>query len=215
MELDYRKVEFSEEIILLLDAYVQNKWPLLLWQSHARSEARKAVVTNFCKVSKMISVSLNSHGMGLNMGKPIYCKGEEKKLIFKSSDLTGQGSDLKIKVPDDVRLYEEREVTRYPMYSNKKAFITVESGGTPFILKLNDISRTGCSVIVGASSIDKLSVGSSIVVKQIGSDFCYGLVSGTFKYLEQMPGGQLYKLGIRFDHQIGFANYYLTKTLEW
>lgn len=215
MELDYRKVEFSDEIILLLNAYVQNKWALLLWQSHARSEARRAVVTSFCSKTKMISVSLNSNGMSLNMNQPIYCKGEEKQLVFKSSNLTGQGSDLKIKVPDDVRLYEERDAIRYPMYSNKKAFITVDCNGSSYILKLNDISRTGCSVLVGASSINKLTVGGKITIKQIGSDFCHGIVSGSFMHLAQMPGGQLYKLGIQFDHQIGFANYYLTKTLEW
>lgn len=226
MDLDYRKVEFSEEIIHLLDAYVQNKWPLLLWQSHARSEARDAIVTQFDTPTKCISVTLNTHGMGLNFNAPIYCKGENKKLVFKSHNLSGQGNNLKIVVPDDARLLELRSNQRYEMFSNKKAFITVavsshyESKESSFVFKLNEISQAGCSVIMSSVNLKHFHVGDSLKLQQIGSDFVHGLVTAKVKYVQPLKGQgqteiQLFKVGIRFDKKISFANYYLTKNLEW
>ena len=226
MDVDYRKVEISEEIIHLLDAYVQNKWPLLLWQSHARSEARKAIITEFDIPSKCLSVTLNTQGMGLNFSQPIYCKGDEKKMVFKSINMTGQGNHLKLTLPDDVRLYESRSNQRYPMFANKKAFITVaisshyESKESSFIFKLNEISQAGCSVIMNSGNLMHFQVGSSLKLLQIGSDFVHGVVTAKVKYLQPMASKgqteiQLYKVGIRFDKKISFTNYYLTKNLEW
>lgn len=226
MDVDYRKVEFSEEIIHLLDAYVQNKWPLLLWQSHARSEARNAIVTDFDIPTKSISVTLNTQGMKLNLSQPIYCRGDEKKMVFKSMNLTGQGNTLKISLPEDIRLYEGRSNQRYPMFANKKAFITVavsshyESKESSFVFKLNEISQAGCSVVMSSGNLVHFQVGSSLKLLQVGSDFVHGLVSAKVKYLQPMASKgqteiQLYKVGIRFDKKISFANYYLTKNLEW
>lgn len=226
MDVDYRKVEFTEEIIHLLDAYVQNKWPLLLWQSHARNEARNAIVSDFDIPTKSISVTLNTQGMGLNFSQPLYCKGDEKRMVFKSINITGQGNNLKITVPDDIRLYESRSNHRYPMFSNKKAFITVavsshyESKESSFVFKLNEISQSGCSVIMSSGNLIHFQVGSALKLLQVGSDFVNGLVTAKVKYLQPLASKgqteiQLYKVGIRFDKKISFSNYYLTKNLEW
>lgn len=226
MDVDYRKVEFSEEIIHLLDAYVQNKWPLLLWQTHARSEARNGVITSFDISGKTISVSINTQGMALNFTQPIFCKGDEKKMVFKSLNMTGQGNNLKISIPDEVRLFEGRSNQRYQMFANKKAFVTMavsshyESKESSFVFKLNEISQAGCSVIMSSGNLVHFQVGSSLKLLQIGSDFVHGLITAKVKYLQPLGSKgqteiQLYKVGIRFDKKISFANYYLTKNLEW
>ena len=57
MDVSYRKVEFTEEIVLLLNNYVQQQWPILMWQAHAKKAARHGIITEFFPAKKSIKLS--------------------------------------------------------------------------------------------------------------------------------------------------------------
>lgn len=226
MELAYRKVEFNEEIIQLLQTYVQNKWTLLLWQSHERNSARHVHVLSVNAPRKQIQVSFNGPSPKLDAAKNIYCHGEEKKLVFKTLSVdTGVNPTLQIQ--EELRLVELRKNARFDMFANKNAFMTLmvlshyESKETSFVLKMNDISVLGASVITHSRNLMHFTVGQQVKVTQIGSDVANFPIDAEVMHIMPIrpnPGKtevQLYKVGLRFTKKINFYSFFLTRHLEW
>lgn len=226
MEQLFRKVEFNEEIILLLNNYVQNKWPLLLWQSEARNAARHGIISDFHIPQKQIQIVLSDQQHRMNGKESIYCKGDEKKLVFKSEHHLASGPLLTLRIPDDIRLQETRTDPRYDLFANKKAFLTVavmshyESKESSFVLKMIDVSTMGCSVVMHTTNLKHFREGEKVKVTQVGSDIVNIPFEATIKHIcpiKSKGAGsiQLYKVGMSFSHRINFYNYFITRHLEW
>lgn len=226
MEQLFRKVEFNEEVILLLNNYVQNKWPLIIWQTDARHAAREAIITDINIPQKQISVVVSDHQHKLDLKKVIFCKGDEKKLVFKSFHQGENGSQLTLQIPDDIRLHESRLDPRFDLFTNKKAFMTVsmmshyESKESSFVLKMIDVSTKGCSLVMHSTNLKHFREGEKVKVTQIGSDIVNipfeATITHIFPIKSKGTGSiQLYKLGLSFSKKIVFYNYFLTRHLEW
>jgi hypothetical protein len=225
MNMSYRKVEFTPEIIFLLNNYVQNKWPLLLWQSFSRHDPREATILEVNTQKKSIVVSPTNNTSILDPNAVLYCHGKEKMMVFKTLNMGLERGVLSVGLPNDIRLQELRANQRYEMYSNKKAFISVtvsshyESKESSYVLRLNDISTTGASIRTHSSNTKHFSIGMNIKVTQIGSDFIHGGMSATVLDIRPVEAKaptevQLYRIGLKFERPIEFYMYYLTKTLQ-
>ncbi|MBA2406219.1 MAG: PilZ domain-containing protein [Bdellovibrionales bacterium] len=225
METSYRKAQFDEEMILLLNDYVHHEWPILLWQAHAKKESRPGIMIEFQPTKKTIRLSFKQGVQGIDINKPLYCKGDEKKIVFKSFSFGNDHNSIKLGIPNDVRLQEHRTNKRYDMTSNKNAFITFsilshyQSKASSFVLKLKDISENGCSVLMHSSNLKNFKEGDNLKVTQIGSDQVYIPFNATIRHIvpvktKSQVEVQLYKVGLKFEQSLFFYNYYLTRHLE-
>jgi hypothetical protein len=225
MDVSYRKVEFTEEIVLLLHSYVQKQWPILLWQAHAKQNARHGIITEFVPAKKSIKLSFTDGLSDMDFKQTLYCKGEEKKIVFKTLSIANDHNSVKVTVPNDLRLQELRTNKRYEMFSNKNAFLTVtipshyDSKESSFVFKLHDISEDGCSILMHSSKLKFFKEGDVLKVTQIGSDIVYIPFSATIMHIAPVKGkGQsdvlLYKVGVNFEQALFFYNYYLTRHLD-
>ena len=226
MIANYRQVTFSEEVVLLLNTYVQKQWPVLLWQAHAKHAAKHGTVSDFHVVKKSIKVTFEDGITGLDLKQPVYCKGDEKKMVFKSFGIGNDHNSVKIGIPTDVRLVELRTVKRYDMSANKNAFLTVsilshyDSKASSFVFKIQDISENGCSLMMHSSNLKFFREGDNLKVTQIGSDIVYIPFSAKIMHIQPIAKKgqaevQLYKVGLQFEQALFFYNYYLTRHLEY
>jgi hypothetical protein len=225
MDVSYRKVEFTEEIVLLLQNYVQKQWPILLWQAHAKQAARNGMISEFNPATKSIRLSFADGVSGLDFKQTLYCKGEAKKIVFKTQSIGNDHNSVKVNVPNDLRLQEMRTNKRYEMFSNKNALLTVtipshyDSKESSFVFKLHDISEDGCSILMHSSKLKFFKVADILKVTQIGSDVVYIPFSATIMHIAPVKGKgqsdvQLYKVGLNFEQALFFYNYYLTRYLD-
>jgi hypothetical protein len=226
MNLSYRQEDFSNEVVLLLQKIVKSKQPLLLWQAHAKSKAQAGIAIDLDTTKKTLDLSFSKQMSELDLTQPIYCKGDQKQIVFKSTSFECERSNLRLTIPNDIRLQELREAKRFEVYNNKKAFITVtipshyESKVSSYIFKLNEVSEYGCSVLMHSSSLKQFHVGDNLKLTAIGSDVVYIPFKAQIKYITPMGQKgqaevQLYKVGMQFEDKLNFYSYYLTRHLKY
>lgn len=222
----YRNEELSDEVILLLQSIASDRGSLLLWQSHAKSKAQKGVVTGYETTKKTLQLNFSKKPEELDPSRPIYCKGDQKNIVFKSHQFECTSNILKLTVPNDIRLQELRSTKRFEVYTNKKAFLTVtipshyDSKESSFIFKLQEISEHGCSVFMHSSSLKNFHVGDVIKLTALGSDVIHIPFKAKIKYVTPVSQKgqaevQLYKVGMSFEEALTFFNYYLTRHLNY
>jgi hypothetical protein len=226
MNLSYRQEDFSNEVVLLLQEIVKTKQSLLLWQAHAKNKAQEGMAVDLTATKKMLEVSFKHNLPELDFKKPLYCKGEQKQIVFKSLSFECERKNLRLTIPNDIRLEELRAAKRFEVYNNKKAFITVnitshyESKVSSYIFKLNEVSEYGCSVVMHSSSLKQFHVGDNLKLTAIGSDVVYIPLKAQIKYITPMGRKgqaevQLYKVGMQFEDTLNFYSYYLTRHLKY
>lgn len=223
----YRQVAFTEEeVVLLLNIYVQQKLPILLWQAHAKQHAKHGIVTDFQVVKKCMKVTFSERIASLDIKQPVYCKGDERKMVFKSFSIGSDHNSVKIGTPSDVRLEELRTVKRFDLSSNKNAFMTVsilshyESKESSFVFKLQDIAENGCGLMMHSSNVKFFKEGDSVKVTHIGSDVVHIPFMAQVMHIQPVTKKgqaevQLYKVGLKFEQSLFFYSYYLTRHLDY
>lgn len=226
MLLNYRKEEFSNEVVLLLQDIVNLKQSLLLWQAHAKTNAQEAMAVDLDVTKKTLLLNFSNQVTDLDLTNPIYCKGDQKKIVFKSLRFEYGRSHLRLMIPNDIRLEELRSAKRFEVYNNKKAFLTVsipsyyDSKESSYIFKLCEVSEYGCSLLLHSSRLNHFHVGDNLKLTALGSDLLSLPFRAQIKYI--IPAGrkgqaevQLYKVGLEFEEKLNFYSYYLTRHLKY
>ncbi len=210
----YQECSNIAEILKTLEAISVKATPIVMWQNIGKEEriVSDSIIEKIDKKSRnLVIVPLDDKKTKYKFEKNItlYMHGEERSIIFKTTDFISSKSKLIVKFPEEVKLIEHRESQRFDLkrFSSRSVLhrkeVGLEGSGNfkNFSINCYDLSQTGMGLELHTHHLLRYQLGDIIEIRSISDIPVPNNLKGEVVYIcpvLDMPDVKIFRAGIRF-----------------
>jgi c-di-GMP-binding flagellar brake protein YcgR len=211
----YQPCSNLSEIVKTLETIQVRAKPVIMWQNIGNEEriVSDSIIHKIDRKNRnLVIVPLDDTKTSYSFEKNItlYMHGEERSIVFKSSDFISSKYKLIVPIPEEVRIIEHRENTRFDMRRSSsrsvlhRKEIGLEGSGNykNFSINCYDISQTGMALELHAHHLLRYQIGDTFELKSVADILIPGNINGEVLYIcpvLDLPDVKIFRAGIRFN----------------